>query len=88
MGNRFSIRDKGPLFIIYPFDQDESLRNETYFARSVWQLKELRFLGRPADPEKTESFLAISWTYMLAGLIALAIIGVILRHLIRQPGNR
>lgn len=41
-GERLSVRDKGPLFIIYPFSHNESLRNEAHFSRSVWQLKELR----------------------------------------------
>lgn len=33
------VRDKGPLFIIYPFDADETLRSERYYSRSAWQLK-------------------------------------------------
>ena len=33
------VRDKGPLFIIYPFDTDETLRSERYYNRSAWQLK-------------------------------------------------
>jgi len=36
-----SIRDKGPLFVIYPFDLDPSLYNEIYFGRSVWQVTSL-----------------------------------------------
>lgn len=32
------VRDKGPLFIIYPFDQHASLRNTLYFSRCAWQL--------------------------------------------------
>lgn len=32
------VRDRGPLFIIYPFDSDGELRAQRYFARSVWQL--------------------------------------------------
>lgn len=35
------VRDKGPLFIIYPFDSDESLRSELYYSRAAWQLKSL-----------------------------------------------
>ena len=34
-----SVRDKGPLFIIYPFDQDATLRNALYYSRCAWQLK-------------------------------------------------
>ncbi|MBT9493537.1 MAG: molybdopterin-dependent oxidoreductase [Paucibacter sp.] len=37
-----TLRDKGPLFIIYPFDADESLRNSLYYSRAAWQLKALR----------------------------------------------
>jgi hypothetical protein len=33
------VRDKGPLFIIYPFDLRPELRNALYFSRSAWQLK-------------------------------------------------
>jgi hypothetical protein len=40
-GEPMSIRDKGPLFLIYPFDTDSSLYNEKYFSRSVWQIKEI-----------------------------------------------
>lgn len=36
-----SVRDKGPLFLIYPFDTDSGLYNEKYFSRSVWQIKEI-----------------------------------------------
>ena len=36
-----SIRDKGPLMLVYPFDLDQSLFNEKYFSRSVWQIKEI-----------------------------------------------
>lgn len=34
-----SVRDKGPLFIIYPFDQNASLRSALYYSRCAWQLK-------------------------------------------------
>lgn len=33
-----SVRDKGPLFVIYPFDAVPKLYNEVYFGRSVWQV--------------------------------------------------
>lgn len=35
------VRDKGPLFIIYPFDNRPELRNALYFSRSAWQLKSI-----------------------------------------------
>ncbi|MFD1747123.1 molybdopterin-dependent oxidoreductase [Rhizobium helianthi] len=40
-GKVMSVRDKGPLFLVYPFDKDPSLFNEKYFSRSVWQIKEV-----------------------------------------------
>lgn len=40
-GELMSVRDKGPLFLVYPFDLDPGLYNEKYFARSVWQIKEI-----------------------------------------------
>ncbi|MCV2369254.1 molybdopterin-dependent oxidoreductase [Paucibacter oligotrophus] len=36
-----ALRDKGPLFIIYPFDTAEELRNSVFYSRSAWQLKSL-----------------------------------------------
>jgi hypothetical protein len=33
------VREKGPLFIIYPYDDNPELRSKTYFSRSAWQLK-------------------------------------------------
>lgn len=38
-GNLMSVRNKGPLFLLYPFDKDRSLFNEKYFSRSVWQIR-------------------------------------------------
>lgn len=38
-GKPMSVRDKGPLFLIYPFDINPELYNEKYFSRSVWQIK-------------------------------------------------
>ena len=37
-GEILSVRDKGPLFVIYPFDLTPDLYNEVYFGRSVWQV--------------------------------------------------
>ena len=34
-----AVRDKGPLFIIYPFDSHAALRNPVYYSRCAWQLK-------------------------------------------------
>lgn len=35
------VREKGPLFVIYPFDSSAELRTSTYYERSIWQLKAL-----------------------------------------------
>lgn len=35
------VRTKGPLFIIYPFDQRPMLQTARYHERSIWQLKAL-----------------------------------------------
>ena len=32
------IRDKGPLFIVYPYDSDPQLRHQRFYSRSAWQL--------------------------------------------------
>lgn len=37
-GEDMPIRDKGPLFIVYPYDEDPRLQSQDYYARSVWQL--------------------------------------------------
>ena len=39
-----TVREKGPLFMIYPFDSDAALRNALYYSRSVWQLKTIDVL--------------------------------------------
>ena len=35
------VREKGPLFVIYPFDSSAELRTSTYYERAIWQLKAL-----------------------------------------------
>lgn len=44
-GEEISIRDKGPLFVIYPFDEQPELFNEVYFNRSVWQVNSIQVGG-------------------------------------------
>jgi hypothetical protein len=34
-----AVRDKGPLFVIYPFDTRPELRSSVYFSRTAWQLR-------------------------------------------------
>lgn len=40
-GQAMTVREKGPLFIVYPFDDSAELRQERYYARSAWQLRTL-----------------------------------------------
>jgi hypothetical protein len=40
-GEYISVRDKGPMFIIYPFDSDPELQHQTYYGRSVWQVSKI-----------------------------------------------
>jgi hypothetical protein len=40
-GEPMRVRDKGPLFIVYPFDSDAQLRSDRYYVRSAWQLRSL-----------------------------------------------
>ena len=41
-GKRLRVRDKGPLWIVYPFDQFEELAGAETRSKCVWQLKELQ----------------------------------------------
>lgn len=36
-----AVREKGPLFIVYPFDSSAELKSERYFNRSAWQLRSI-----------------------------------------------
>lgn len=38
-GELMTVRENGPIFVIYPFDAQPELFNEVYFGRSVWQVK-------------------------------------------------
>jgi len=40
-GAPLSVRDKGPLWIMYPFDAVPRLRSELHYARAIWQLRRI-----------------------------------------------
>ncbi len=40
-GQYMPIKDKGPLFIIYPYDSKPELKSQTYYGRSAWQVAKL-----------------------------------------------
>ena len=35
------VRDKGPLFIVYPYDSKPELRSQQFYSRSAWQVARL-----------------------------------------------
>jgi hypothetical protein len=40
-GNPLPVRSRGPLFVIYPFDEKPELRKGAYYERSIWQLRSI-----------------------------------------------
>ena len=46
-GKPMSIRDKGPLWIVYPRDSDKQLQDAQYDHRWAWQLQQLRIGDAP-----------------------------------------
>lgn len=44
-GEPFSVREKGPIWLLFPFDDDDSYKTEDNFAVSVWQLNQIDVLS-------------------------------------------
>lgn len=42
----YGVRDKGPLWVLYPFDSSPKYRTEVNDARSIWQLTKLTVVPR------------------------------------------
>lgn len=40
-GKEMTVRDKGPLWVIYPYDSNPDYRSEVVYSRSIWQLDRL-----------------------------------------------
>ncbi len=40
-GKPLKIREKGPLFVVYPFSERQDIYDEVHFCRSVWQIKSI-----------------------------------------------
>ena len=40
-GAPMSVRDKGHLWIVYPYDSDPKYQSETIYSRSIWQLNRI-----------------------------------------------
>jgi hypothetical protein len=43
-GVPMSVRDKGPLWLVYPYDQNPKYRSEVIYSRSIWQLDRIEVL--------------------------------------------
>jgi hypothetical protein len=39
-----SVRDKGPLWVIYPYDSSADYRSEVVYSRSIWQLDRIEIV--------------------------------------------
>ena len=40
-GKPMSVRDKGPIWVVYPYDLDQDYQAELIYSRSIWQLVRL-----------------------------------------------
>ena len=40
-GQYMPVSDKGPIFIIYPFDSNSALKAQVYYKRSAWQVSRI-----------------------------------------------
>lgn len=43
-GQAMSVRDKGPLWIVYPYQSAARFRTETVYSRSIWQLSHIEVI--------------------------------------------
>ena len=43
-GEEMSVRDKGPFWIVFPYDSDPRYQTETVFSQSVWQLNRIAII--------------------------------------------
>lgn len=43
-GKPFAVRDKGPFWVIYPYDSAPEYQTEVTYARSIWQLSTIAIL--------------------------------------------
>jgi hypothetical protein len=40
-GAYMTVKDKGPLFIVYPYDSDPALKHQRIYSRSAWQVSSI-----------------------------------------------
>ena len=41
-GKPMSVRNFGPIMVIYPFDEREELKSELFYGRSIWQVDRIK----------------------------------------------
>tara|TARA_R110002020_G_scaffold225869_4_gene436162 strand:+ start:4494 stop:5000 length:507 start_codon:yes stop_codon:yes gene_type:complete len=41
-GDTMSVRDKGPLWVVYPYSANADYRSEVVYSRSIWQLDRIK----------------------------------------------
>lgn len=44
-GDTMSVRDKGPYWVVFPYDSDPKYSTETNYSRSIWQLNRLNVIN-------------------------------------------
>ncbi|MCH2069116.1 molybdopterin-dependent oxidoreductase [Shimia sp.] len=44
-GEKMTLRDKGPLWIVYPFAGNDAYKTEEYYSRSIWQLDRIEVVA-------------------------------------------
>lgn len=44
-GETFGLRDKGPLWVVFPYDQSAEYQSESVYSASIWQLVEIDIKG-------------------------------------------
>ncbi|MCI5097536.1 MAG: molybdopterin-dependent oxidoreductase [Rhodobacteraceae bacterium] len=45
-GAEMSVRNKGPLWVVYPYDDDPKYMSEQIYSRSIWQLDRIKVVNR------------------------------------------
>ena len=43
-GKPMSVREKGPIWLVYPYDHNPEYRSEVIYSRSIWQLDRIEIL--------------------------------------------
>ncbi|MBR7888065.1 molybdopterin-dependent oxidoreductase [Marinomonas sp. A79] len=43
-GKPMSVRNLGPIMVIYPFDERPELKSERYYGRSIWQIERIKLM--------------------------------------------